>query len=232
MTLLDITDDFVEGTLVQSVQKALSTSTALAPKAEQHSNDFSGDTLIASDARKFLDAIKMQEKKICGLESDDIESRRVNSDLPWLEIYDLENDEKPGQVMADNTTWPTSIIKEYSVERFGSCLNTSNTKDPVYQPQHTPCVSNYMAREELNTPKRPRRLFPLDRQSLSPRMAEEDGPSRSLIPVAFIGSKASGRRSRSTSHGTVEVHRLSCSSPMSSSNISQSESKCAFLSVG
>ena len=46
---------------MHSIRSVPSRATALVPKAVPHSSDFSGDTLIGFDARKFLDNTSIQE---------------------------------------------------------------------------------------------------------------------------------------------------------------------------
>ena len=228
MTLLNITDDFMEDTLRLSVRKVPPTMTALVPKAKQRSSDYSGDTLIASDARKFLEIFMMQENKTYDFESDEIQGQVTDNNTFWPNAYDFESDERRGRVMDDNTIWPMSNMEECAIELFGNSSDISNNEDPLHLPLHTPCVGNYMVRGELNTPKRRHRLFPLVRPSLSPQMANE-GHSRALLLASVVDSEVSGSRSRSTSGGTVEIHRLA--SPTSSSNVSHSKSKRTFSMV-
>ena len=228
MTLLDITDDIMEDTLVQSVGKGPPTAIAMMPKAGQRSSDFSGDTLVASDAREFLDIIQTQKNNTYDLDSDDKQGQVMDNNMFWPSTGDFESDERQRRVMDDNTIWPMSNIREYSMEGFKNSSKISNTEDPLYLPLHTPCVGNYMARGELNTEKRPHRLFPLVRPSLSSQMASE-GHRRALLPALVVDPEASGSRSRSTSGGTVEIHRLS--SPNSSSNVGHSESKRRLSTV-
>lgn len=174
-------------------------ATALVPNhVRQHSTELSGDTLIPSDAREYLNTIRMQE----------------------LGVYD--NDDRQVEVMTDTNTWPIQYMQEHSSEQFGHAFDIRNAEAPLYLPLHTPCVGNYMARGDLTTPKRPHRLYPLVRPFYSPQMPN-DSHSRAPPPRNYTDSEPSGGKSRSTSCGTVEIHPPS--SPTSSSDVSFRGSK-------
>ncbi len=123
-----------------------------------------------------------------------------------LGIY--ESDERQVEVMKANNTWPVQYVQEHTSRLFGDALDIQNAEASLYLPLHTPCVGSYMARGELNSPKRPHRLFPLVRPSLCPHMMN-DGHNQVPPPRPYTDSEVSGERSRSISGGTVEIHRPS-----------------------
>lgn len=235
---------------VQSIQRVPSIATALVPKAVQHSSDFSGDTLMTSDAHEFFDTIRTQEVDPYHYESDERYDQFMDDSIFYesderqdqLVVNNLfyESDERPDQVMNNdmfyesderhdqvtvkNTFWPTPDIEAHSRGILGDPSNRKRAEDPLYLPLHTPCVGNYMARGELNTPKRAHRLFPPVRPGASPPVSHE-GHSQALLSAPYPNSEVSSGRSRSTSGGTVEIHPLP--SP-TSSNTSRSECKCIF----
>jgi len=189
----------MDNSSVQSIRKIPSMATALVPNyVQQHSSEFSGDTLLTSDAQEFLDTSQMQESSV------------------------YENDERQVEVKKDNHTWPIQYIHEHSCELLGDALDIQNAEAPLYLPLHTPRVGNYMARGDLNTPKRPHRLFPLVCSGLPPQMPN-NGHSQVSPPQNFTDSEPSIGKSRSTSGGTVEIHPPS--SPTLSSNASVRDGK-------
>ena len=193
-------------------------ATALVPRAVQHSSDFSGDTLMVSDAHEYLDTIRMQEADAYFYGSDERYDHAMDNNMFY------ESDGSQNQCMVNTMFWPTSDIKPYSRGILGDPSNIQRAEDSLYLPLHTPWVGNYMARGELNTPKRAHRLFPLVRPGVSPPLSQESH-SHALAPAPYPNSEASSDKSRSTSGGTVEIHPLP--SP-TSSNTSRSECKCIF----
>lgn len=174
-------------------------ATASVPKyVQQHSSEFSGDTLLTSDAQELHDTSQMQESNV------------------------YENDERQIEVMKDNYTWPIQYIHEHSCELLGDALDIQNAEAPIYLPLHTPCVGNYMARGDLNPSKQPHCLFPLVCSSLPPQIPNNDH-SHVSPPQIHTDSEPSIGKSRSTSGGTVEIHPPP--SPTLSSNASLRDGK-------
>ena len=236
---------------VRSIERIPTIATALVPTSiRKRFSDVSGDTLVALDPHTILDIIRMQELDI--YEGDErpyqVNQDFVNTIHPHDEIICRVNEEqcqddralpntlgfqdtstcKSGgmqdQVVGSTSFWSTVNRQEHSSILLGDALDIQNAEGLLYQPMHTPCVGNYMARAQFNTPKRPFRLFLHKSPHRSPPVTNNEGDS--VLPLQeSTNSEHSSIESRSRSGGTIEIHPQSSPITLSDIYISESESK-------
>lgn len=190
LALLDVATGYVNNATVQNITILPDMAqNRISNAVRQHSSELSGDTLTTAGAHDFLETLRLDRLDDYGTEIDETVTSKCNigstANLPW-------------QLMNESPVDPLDVTNAYNT------FETPRLESP-WKGTHQV--------DEVSTLKRSRRLFPTRRSEASPTVFSNcTNPGEALSILEKYA--ANEEESRSSSGGTVEIHRPVTPSPL------------------